>query len=1146
MSQTNASLPSSSHWPFKGSLVAEDAKKVENLNLKIDGLIEKGQFAEAADVVKQVLEVRQRVQGADHWETGDCRRSLQTLQRIAALTGAARSEWDKSTRMWKDAFTKAFQKNYGEAIPLLKQAMEIRRRLVGDENVFVSAMRSNLAFFYDLSDRRAEAEPLLREGLELDRHLRGEDHPETALSAIALANNLNGQGKYSDAEVMDRAALGIYRRLFGEDHPMTATGYHNVAFDLNLQGRLAEAEPLFHKALEIDLRTNPEEVDKHSLLYAHIAGNLGDQGKLTEAEALYRKALDVVIQSLGEDSRAAARRYESLARNLHAQCRYDEAEPLYHKAVDIRRRIKDRERLAPIGIRASLANLQKQKGRLAEAEQTYRQILTESQLALRESPPLLASLTGNLAVIVHAQGRHDEAERLLRAAIEIQRRVLGNENPNTIESMHNLGVVLWSRGEYREAEAALIEATRGHEAARLRAGAAGIDRTVAFGDRSPLALLATCAARAGRSSESWTYLERDLARGLFDDLAARHSRPLTTDEVRREQQLVGRLQRLDERIAALSAAGKLDEEARTRLADLQQQRLVSAGEFSELEQALSSRYGVAAGKSFELARIQSRIPEDTALIAWIDCPATLKAADPNGEHWAFLLRSRGAPICVKLRGTGPAQTWTESDQRLPGLVRENFSKRPVDPRSPWLSQVERLARQRLDPLAEKLDGRDKLPAVQHLIVLPSPAMAGVPIEALIRGWDKGPQSATVSYAPSGTVLTWIQEQKQKIDVAARRARPLRLLALAVSGFSVPTPPDVAAPPNGILIVETQPGSNAARHGIQRGDVLLSYGGSKITRADELRSLIETPVERGPSQEGAIPKPVSAVIWREGREVQLTLDPGPLGIVPDRRSMPRALEARNETLALLARSRSRPLEPLPGARREVQTIAALFDQRVELLLDAQASESQLDDLARSGRLRSFDILHLATHGEIDDRVAMHSRLHLWRDPRTDSLDRVLSGQEPFDDELTAEQILRTWKLDAELVTLSACETGLGRASGGEGYLGFSQALFLAGARSLLLSLWKVDDEATALLMRRFYENLLGKRDDLKRPMPKAGALDEAKRWLRQLTSDQIASELAGLTTRGGLRISLKGKPAALPTRFDHPYYWAGFVLIGDPN
>ena len=83
----------------------------------------------------------------------------------------------------------------------------------------------------------------------------------------------------------------------------------------------------------------------------------------------------------------------------------------------------------------------------------------------------------------------------------------------------------------------------------------------------------------------------------------------------------------------------------------------------------------------------------------------------------------------------------------------------------------------------------------------------------------------------------------------------------------------------------------------------------------------------------------------------------------------------------------------------------------------------------------------------------------------------------DGTITAEQIARTWQLDADLVVLSACESGLGQAAGAEGYLGFAQPLFARGARSLVLSQWKVDDDATALLMARFYRNLLGKREGL---------------------------------------------------------------------
>src|SRR6185312_15874971 len=97
-----------------------------------------------------------------------------------------------------------------------------------------------------------------------------------------------------------------------------------------------------------------------------------------------------------------------------------------------------------------------------------------------------------------------------------------------------------------------------------------------------------------------------------------------------------------------------------------------------------------------------------------------------------------------------------------------------------------------------------------------------------------------------------------------------------------------------------------------------------------------------------------------------------------------------------------------------------------------------------------------------------------------------------------------------VTLSACESALGKYKVGEGHMGFAQALVITGSRSVCLSLWKVDDAATALLMERFYQNLLGKRPGLKAPLGKAAALAEAKTWLRDLTQDEAARRVAALT------------------------------------
>ncbi|MGO9596732.1 MAG: CHAT domain-containing protein [Isosphaeraceae bacterium] len=155
-----------------------------------------------------------------------------------------------------------------------------------------------------------------------------------------------------------------------------------------------------------------------------------------------------------------------------------------------------------------------------------------------------------------------------------------------------------------------------------------------------------------------------------------------------------------------------------------------------------------------------------------------------------------------------------------------------------------------------------------------------------------------------------------------------------------------------------------------------------------------------------------------------------------------------------------------------------------------------------------------------------------------------------------------------MTLSACETALGRDAGGEGFVGFTQALLMSGARSVCLSLWKVDDTATALLMQRFYANLLSARPGLSQPLRKVESLAEAKTWLRGLRREDVTALVAKLSDgveRAAAKLSggeARGagatrRPPAAPVLgvpagaaddrlYAHPYYWAAFVLAGDLN
>jgi CHAT domain-containing protein len=236
-----------------------------------------------------------------------------------------------------------------------------------------------------------------------------------------------------------------------------------------------------------------------------------------------------------------------------------------------------------------------------------------------------------------------------------------------------------------------------------------------------------------------------------------------------------------------------------------------------------------------------------------------------------------------------------------------------------------------------------------------------------------------------------------------------------------------------------------------------------------------------------------------------------------------------------------LEPLPGTRLEVEAIERALRGADADVLVLTGSDAQAGNLYRDAIDKRF--LHLATHGyagsfEQPDAGA----LALAAPPAGSSTDNGF---------LTLDDLVRTWRgrlTNCELVVLSACETQKG-ADRGDAVMALPWGFMYAGAPSVVASLWKVDDRATALLMPRFYENIVGQYEDsrLGKPpgtsMSKAEGLQEAKIWLVSLGRQTSAQ----LQARGGMATShVRPAESDQIVDFSDPYYWAGFVLLGDPD
>jgi tetratricopeptide (TPR) repeat protein len=1097
-----------------GEQHANTAALYQNLACNLDA---QGQHTSAQPLHRRALAIQRRARGERHPETAHCYNSL--AHNLDALGDHARAQplYQKALAIWRNAlgeehphtalgysnvaFNLRAQGQHAQAQPLFKKALAIRKKVLGEAHPDTATSYNNLAANLDDLGQHTLAQPLHYRALAIRKQVLGEAGADTAESYHNLAANLQAQGQHASARPLLAKALAIRRSVLGEDHPATALSYHWAGSDLVAQGKYGQAEPLIEKALAIRRRAlGPDQLLTH-LSGSLLAFNLNAQGKHASAQPLFEEALAICRNLRGEEHSDTAISHCNVGASLNAQGRYDKAQERFEKALAIWRKVRGEEHALTANGYTNLGDNLLGQGKDALAQPLFNRALLIRRKVLGEEHADTAIAYNNLAIIHYRQGKYAAAEEGYRKALAIFRKVLGEEHPDTAQTYNNLAGSLNAQGKFAQAAPYWGAAFRTSTTARLFVAASGFERALHRAHQThPGEALAVCLARLGEPILAWQYAEASLARGLLDDLEA-----ATTASQQPDRESRARLARVDALLVPLLSRSDLSAAQRQRRDEYQRQRAALLGELARQAGQRSARL------VYPLERIQRQLPDDTALVLWV-------AYDE--EMWGCVLRSKGPPRWHRVPGRGPRGAWTEADFALP----RRFHRALVDPAAPPTERNRHAAtlRQRLlDPLQPHLAARDHLPVARRLLVV-SRGMEWLPLEVLT-----GEQ--TVSYVPSGTLFARLREQR-------RPMREQSLLALGDPVFSVRQP---EPPAHGLLVRLVLPGSTAARAGLRSGDVLLRHGKTNLKTLADLDA-----ASRG--------GPAALTYWRHGSEHTLRRMGGPLGVVLDERPVPQAVKAWRQDNTFLAQ-RGTGHSPLPGTRWEVEALARLVSPACTLL-GSRASEEQLEELARWGKLKAFRLIHLATHGEVNETRPERSALILAQDRLPDPLEQATRGRTVHEGRLTVETIRTTWKLDADLVVLSACQTALGKATTAEGLLGFAQALLAKGARSVVLSRWKVDDVATALLMVRFYENLLGKRD-LKKPMPRAEALQEARNWLRQLPRaelEPLAARLAGGTLRGTQKaarplVQAKAPPLPLGERpFAHPYYWAAFVLIGDPE
>jgi CHAT domain-containing protein/Tfp pilus assembly protein PilF len=903
----------------------------------------------------------------------------------------------------------------------------------------------------------------LRESLRLLRQAA----PGSLMEAAAwhlLGRMERRRAAFAASEPDLRRALELRTRLAPDSLERAAT-LNNLGIIAMALGDLARSRPLFLQALALIRGRAPGSLDEAQLL-----NNLGLLARASGDSATagsYFVQANHLLQRLDPEGEDLARNRTNLAAmasdrgDIALAEEYDQSALRYFEA-------KAPQGLETAKLLANLGILARERFNFEEAETLFRRALA---IQRKRAPGSIEEASGlsNLAWILNEMDRLGEAEACARRALAIRSRETPG-SPDVALSLSMLGAIAQKRGDYRTA------ASLGEQALALQ-------RRVAPGtiQESDVAqFLGDVSLLRGRAAEAERYARQSLA-------------------IRRRLAPQSRLE-----AEALNLLGK---------ALLRQGRAAAAGPpLAGAVDALEAQIGRLGGTEEARAGFQSRFAEIyQGLIAFQLAQGDAAAALHTLERW----RAR-----ILLAQIAQRDLAFSADVPAPLLARQRVLDRAYEEKQEKIAQTDPRRAADLEGLLVQLSRlRNERSSLEDSIVHASPRYASLryprPLDLAAARSALDPGSVWLSYfvGKDETFLFVVTA------AASGEADGLRVFPLAAG---METLAEETAVFRGLILrgreqKKVEPALLV--QGRKLYDLLIAPAAPWIDRGDRILISPDGPLHTLPF--GALVRPgkrpqyllewkpvhtvLSATLYAElkgSRRPNIggsggSGGSGPLVAFadPTYRTLPGTAPASPEDPPL--RRYRAGLPPLPGAREEVQVLSTLYGREALVYTGDAATKSRAERLP--ARLRC---LHFACHALLDPRFPLDSALAL-ATPKEGKVARAADDNGM----LQAWEIFERLRIDADLVTLSACGTGLGRDAGGEGLIGLTRAFQYAGARSVLASLWAVSDHSTAALMSRFYTKL-------RAGSPKDLALAEAQREL----------------LREG--------------QFPHPYSWAAFELNGD--